>query len=354
VQRRDCVENKTLPGWKKGLAISLALSITAALFVFFIYFEEDTLLSILTLRADFLFWACVLFFSLWLIEGLRIKLLIAALGNEKKISLVDAVQVFLVTFFFASVTPFAAGEWPAQIAALHRKGFSVGEASAVTLTRAFLTKLIFTITALLFLLYNREEPIPAFVNKVFIYAVCVSFSLSFLLFILLWRPALLEWLLQKLDGHSRSDPFPEGSKEESAEGGSRAKKIIKYLKDEINKFSLATSCFSHWKAGTLAVILFLTVLFWLCFLSIGPVLLMGLNMPVPYLKTLAWQFVVQLILPYIPLPGGSGVVELALAGLFKFFVPSSVLGLFIIAWRFFTYYLLLLFGGFAALASFKP
>ncbi len=347
MQNNNHVENKTFPAWKKGLVISLALSIAAVLFVFFTHFEEETLACVFQLRPGFLFWGFMLFFSLWIIEGFRIKLLIAALGNGKKISLVDAMQVFLVTFFFAAVTPFAAGEWPANIVILHRKGLSLGEASAVTIARAFLTKMVFTLTSIIILLgYSSKHPMPIFLSRIFITAIVISFFLGALFFILLWRPGLLEWLMQKLDGIPWVTNFMKKS--------IRGKRSVVYLKNEIKKFSLTTRCFNRWKAGTITVIIILTVVFWVCFFSIGPVLLMGLNTPVPYLNSLVWQFVIQIILPYVPIPGGSGVVELSLASLFKYFVPSSVLGLFIIAWRFFTYYLLLFFGGLASLGSLKP
>lgn len=346
MQRSDHMETKSLPAWKKGLGISLALSITAALIVFFVHFEEDTLVNLLQLRAEYLFWAFVAVLFLGIIEGFRIKLLVALLEHDNSISLVDSMRVFLTTFFFAAVTPFAAGEWPAHVVALHHKGLSLGEASAVTIIRAFLTKLIFTFTAFIFLLFYRDQTIPAYLNKIFLYAVFISFSMSLLFFFLLWRPVFLEWLLQKVD----SIPWLASLLAKS----NRSQRAVFFLKNEVKKFSFAASGLNRRKAGILVAIVLLTIFYWICFFSIAPVLLMGLNMSVPYLKSLSWQFVIQIVLPYIPIPGGSGVVELGLAGLFKYFVPSSVLGLFIIAWRFFTYYILLFLGGLAALGSLKP
>jgi uncharacterized protein (TIRG00374 family) len=339
------VEGRPLPAWKKGLVISLALSIAATLFVFFNYFEEETLLSLLQFRVSFLFLAFLMTLFLWVIEGLRIKLLVAVLGNEKKIGLVEAIRVYLATFFFAAVTPFAAGEWPAHIVALHRLGLSVGEASAVTIARAFFTKIIFTIIAFVFLLLYSDQAIPAFLNKAFLSAVYITFFLSMLFFLLLWRPALLEWLLQKCRSISPLNSFLTKS--------DRGKRFLFFLKNEFEKFALTARGLNRWKTGMLLTIIFLTIFYWICFFSIAPLLLAGLNRHIPYLKSLSWQFIIQLVLPYIPIPGGSGVVELSLAGLVKYFVPSSVLGLFIVAWRFFTYYFLLAFGGLAALGSLK-
>ena len=61
-----------------------------------------------------------------------------------------------------------------------------------------------------------------------------------------------------------------------------------------------------------------------------------------------------MIIIYVPVPGGSGVAEFGLASLFMLFVPSSVLGIFVMSWRFFTYYVLLFLGGLVSLGSFRP
>jgi len=98
----------------------------------------------------------------------------------------------------------------------------------------------------------------------------------------------------------------------------------------------------------------LTAAFWLCLFSIAPVILLGLGKPVPYFQAVIWQFVIQMIIVYLPLPGGSGAAELGLASLFVYFVPPSVLGIFVLVWRLLTYYVSLFFGGLIALGNLKP
>ena len=72
-----------LPTWKKGLGISLALSVAASLFIFVYYFEEETLESLLFVRAGYLLLAVLLIALLCAIEGLRIKLLVSSLGKRR-------------------------------------------------------------------------------------------------------------------------------------------------------------------------------------------------------------------------------------------------------------------------------
>ena len=336
--RDDNMPVKPLPAWKKGLGISLTLSVTAALSVLIYHFEEETLESLLYMRKEFLFVAGLMVLTLCLLEGLRIKVLVATLTQGKRISLFAGMEIFLMTFFFAAVTPFAAGEWPAHIYALKRHGLSIGEATAVTVMRAFVTRILFTAAAFLMFLYFLEQPIPNFINQVFIYAFLGSLASTLVLLLLIWKPHLLERLLQKVS-------FLEKS--------ARGRKVFFYLREEMGEYRDATHSLSRWHIGSVALIVLLTLGFWFFFFSIAPVLLLGLNRVVPFTQALSWQLIVQMITFYVPLPGGSGVVELGVARLYSFFVPASVLGLFVLSWRFFTYYLLLFFGGLVALKRIK-
>ncbi len=314
------------------------MSITVALFIFIYHFEEETLESLLYLRREFLFVALLMVFTLWIIEGMRIKLLVATLSHGKRISLFAGMQIFLMTFFFAAVTPFAAGEWPANIYALKQHGLSLGEATAVTVMRAFVTRILFTAAALFMLIYFQGRPVPTFLNQVFIYAAFVSLVTALLLLLLIWKPLLLERLLQKVSFISNR---------------ARGKKFYHFLHQELRDYRDATLSLNRWKGGAVLLIGILTAGYWICFFSIAPVLLLGLNRIVPFSQAMLWQLVIQMITAYIPLPGGSGVVELGLARLYSFFVPTSVLGLFVLAWRFFSYYILLFFGGLVALNKLK-
>ena len=337
---------KPLPAWKKGLGISLTLSVAAALFVFFRNFDEHTLENLLRVKPEYLFVAGFLVSVLLVLEGLRIKLLVCMLNNGKRLALCPAVQVFLVTFFFASVTPFAAGEWPAHIYALNRQGLSVGESSAVTATRALITRLIFTLTAVSLLAVFKGQPLPAFFDRIFHYAVFVSVITAFLLLFFLRKTSLLVMLLQK--GRSL------GSVKRWLEKSPAGQKTCLFLKQELCAFLDTARSFNRLRLKNMLLIIFLSLAYWFCFFSIAPVILLGLGQPVPYLQALGWQFVIQMIIVYLPLPGGSGVAELGLASLFVFFVHPSVLGIFIIVWRLLTYYLLLLLGGLAALGKLRP
>jgi uncharacterized protein (TIRG00374 family) len=255
------------------------------------------------------------------------------------------MQVYLLTYFFASVTPWAAGEWPTHIYALSRHGLSLGESSAITLARSFLTKFLFTVTAIVLFAVFRGNLVPTFLNGVFAYAVFISAITVLALLIILWKPMLLNLAIKKIGS------LPCGKYLFKKPVGQKA---YLFLGRELQEFFHSTRSFNRFKWGNLLIISLLTVAFWSCFFSIAPIILLGLNEQVPFLQSLLWQIVIQMIVIYVPVPGGSGVTELSLATLFAYFVPTSVLGIFLVAWRFFTYFVSLFSGCVVALGHLRP
>ncbi len=101
------------------------------------------------------------------------------------------------------------------------------------------------------------------------------------------------------------------------------------------------------KKGQLLIVFLLTILYWPLYLAIAPVMLLfGLGMKVVLTTVLVVQFVWLFLISCVPVPGGSGVTEIGFAALFKLFgVPQHLLGIFVVIWRVFTFYLNTFVGG---------
>ncbi|NLC10738.1 MAG: flippase-like domain-containing protein [Firmicutes bacterium] len=331
-----------LPAWRKGLYFSLMLSIASALVIFFLNLDDDTLHSLYRVRPQYLVLALLVLFLLGVIEGLRIREISKDVSG-KAISFARAAQVYLFTFFFAQVTPLALGEWPAHIYALNRHGLTLGQSSAATVIRSFFTKLIFALFAGFFMIFTRGRLTDSFLNHIFRYAFIITILNVCFFLLLLARPNLLEMFAQKISHLSFLKKYLWQTKQ-----GDR---LFLYIQRELHRFKNATRSISRYHSASIFYIFLLTVAYWLCYFSIAPVLLLGLNVEFPFWTALIWQLMVFMVIAYLPIPGGSGVTEFGLATLFNVFVPSSVLGIFILAWRFYTYYLLLFWGGITALGQ---
>ena len=335
--------SRSMPGGKRGLYLSLVLSLLSLGVILALTVDEQTLESVLRLRVQYLLTALIMVFFLWIIEGLRIKSIAHTLGYHGNIRLRDAARVFLVTYFFAGITPLAMGEWPAQIYTLCRAGLTAGESAAVSLVRTVLSKSVFG-TAAAFLLFvdGRAASGSGPIFILFRYAFWLLAGTTLFYVILMWRAGLAQSLLQKLLGFSKFQKLYTRKP--------KLRKFVTRLVTEATHFQETVSQINRKNSLHFLLPMVLTILFWGVFYSIAPVLLAGFGVAVDIRTSMAWQVMIMLVIPYVPIPGGSGVAEFGLATLFAPFVPSSVLGVFIVAWRFFTYYLTLIFGGMLALS----
>jgi len=88
-----------------------------------------------------------------------------------------------------------------------------------------------------------------------------------------------------------------------------------------------------------------SILLYLTFLSFAPALLKAFHIKFALLDIYLLQLPLIYAIFVSPTPGGSGVGELGGAAIFQGLVPPSVVGLFVILWRFFSQYLGATLGG---------
>ena len=88
-----------------------------------------------------------------------------------------------------------------------------------------------------------------------------------------------------------------------------------------------------------------SVLLYITFLNFAPVLLYSLNIKANLVDIYMLELPLIFAIFSSPSPGGSGVGELGGVAIFEHLLPTSLLGLFVILWRFFSQYLSALIGG---------
>lgn len=333
------MEVGTLTGRGRGLYLSLLLGLISIGVLLYYTWEEDTLASLELLNPWGLMSAFLLVLCLWLVEGFRIIFLLKAVGSAVQLPLFFSSRVFLITFFCAGITPWALGEWPAHILALSRQNVPPGEAAAATLLRSLYTKALFVVLSGFIIIFSGSLGVKASTGRIFQGAFLAVAISSFAYFLVILKPGMVVFLLSLLQRFALTRHLYEGNK-----GVAR---FLRTLLSETRRFR--TSLKHVWRRGPLWLFLplFFSILYWLLYFSIAPVILWSFGMDPPYLIAISWQVMIFLILSYVPLPGGSGAAEFSAATLFVSFVPAPFIGIFIAAWRFFTYYLTLFFGGLA-------
>lgn len=100
------------------------------------------------------------------------------------------------------------------------------------------------------------------------------------------------------------------------------------------------------KAFNFYLVILATFGYWVCFFAVAPLLMQafGLHTPGMFVKSIMLQFILFFIMAYMPVPGGSGVMELGLFSVLSF-VPVHIRAILIIIWRFLSYHLSTLVGG---------
>lgn len=322
--------------WRRGLAISLTLSIVVALVLIWKTFEPETLENLGLFRPRFLMLALAMLAGAICVEGWRIGLVANAMGG--KIGWFRGCVVYLSITFVGLATPMGMGELPALTYLYNRSGLQLGVSLAAAIVRSFVTKLVFLAGIIWLFIINRGRvQFGAVTEDLFTIVAILSASTTVVNAAYVMFPKVIQRIFAKLPKRWQRGPL------------GRWQQRLEFEAEEFDK-----GLKIMWTRGPLLLIKIslLSILYWGLWFGLLPVLARGLGVFVEDPSILiSRQFALTLALPYIPVPGASGALELGMAGVFQGIVPRSVLGIFILSWRLLTYYLLLILGAVAALGS---
>jgi glycosyltransferase 2 family protein len=324
----------TLPikSWlKKGLSFVLILTVVSSGFLFFTSASSRNWFHWDKLNYWAIFAASLALISSWLIEAVRIRLIASGLGDQIPFHKVLAIN--LATLFTGNVTPFNSGGVPTQIYLLCQNGVQPGRASAIVTIRVILTTLLFTlISPLLLAFYYTKFPF-GLVHQITTIAIPLACLVSIFLIAFIIKPKLARYFVAFLINCLKSGKI-----------GARIQPLLAKALSELEVFHESIKTFRN--GLNFYLVSLYTFLYWTVFFSIAPLLMYAFNFNATevFLESIFFQFVLVFILAYLPIPGGSGVMELSLFSVFVF-IPLHVRAIFILAWRFLSYYLSTIVGG---------
>ena len=323
----------------QGLKLAIVLSLLISSFIIFITFDRKALGDILdNIQVEFFLYILLLVLLQWSAASLLLKTLVKAVGD--KIKFRTAFQIYLSGAFVANVTPFASGGAPFQIYFLHKKGVNIGKSTVVVVVQLLLRLFFFGFMTLVFLLFFGDIVSPGILPDTFFYIAFgggLLVSLGIILLTLL--PGVAEKIVNLLLRVARIRRFFKKNR--------RAKKLLVKARRELKEFRYSLVVISKKKKLLLAAAFF-TVMNWSFLFLIMPILLVGLGGGSHFFQAYVMQTIFYLVLPFMPTPGASGIAEIGFASLFVSFIPGNLIGLVMFGWRLFTFYLLLLAGGFFA------
>lgn len=306
--------------------IALVLSVGGVAAVFWATVDEGGWDILRYIEAAYLYLALASVGVLWLLESLRYQAALQILGG--RMGFLATLEVHLASSFAANITPFSSGGPPVATYLMCRQGISLDKALTLVTMRLVLTLGFFLVAVpAVLILYGSFLELNFWLEVALLVVIFFLLGLASFFFYLLFHAGkirrVVRWAVNiKLVRRFLKDPQAS------------ARRIY----TELMRYNRSLILLLKGRKIMLALILFYTVLIWGVFFAIGPLLLLGLGLNIPVMLTVVRQVIFYFLTSYLPLPGGSGVVEVGLASLFASVVPKNLLGGFVAGWRLLTYH----------------
>lgn len=318
---------------RRGVRVFILLGVLAAGTVMALTVNRDTLTGLAELKPHWLALTILLWLFATGVDGLR--LVILSWAGEHRLSLRRAVEVILAGFFMAAITPFQVGGLPLQLYAMNRWGISPGKATAMLLVRTILFYgMLFAASPFIAVRLGVSSLLFKVLSG---YIAVVAGTGLILITLTLFFPALVTRWRWQLSRRTRPGRF--------------RRLLIRFL-GEFRQFARGVKL--YFVGRNLLYLLaatILTVVYILSYFGMTAAILGGLGVisvaDVP--RVLGINNLLMAVLLYIPTPGSSGVAEAAAAGLYSMLCPKHMLGIFVVLWRLFSFYISAFLGGAVAL-----
>ncbi|UUX93470.1 lysylphosphatidylglycerol synthase transmembrane domain-containing protein [Methanoplanus endosymbiosus] len=328
----------------KWLAISVAFSIIVLVIVLYFTIDENTITYLKELQPQFLVAAILLHVLSMGFWAARIKLMSRSLGY--KVPFMHCLNMVFANLLIAAVTPSQAGGEPVRIHELYRADVPLGDATAIVILERVLDGILLGLIggiAVLMLWLGSEElglglgiTLPLAFMWIMIMGFVILFAYS------VKNPNFLKNLVKKISGFLTKRWHAE-----------KAEKLMNNIDSEVDNFHGALKNYiGHSKIGLLWGGIF-TILYWFNEFFIASLILMGLGQAPHIIESFVAQIIIAIIM-MIPLtPGSSGIAELSATSLYSLFIPSSIVGIFVVLWRIILYYMNIFMGVFATVIIVK-
>lgn len=307
------------------VCVALGISVIALVLLSLLTMDKNTFKAISHIEVFSLVMVLVLVVGRWGLECLRYSLIIK--GIDRKMSFGKSSKAIMGAAFTGAITPARSASFPVQVFFLTRYGLTGGEATAVSVTGGAISLLVMTLAMPVVLILGLTKMHVSLGLSTVIIAVAVIAMFAFIIAIISVRDPsrvtrAIAFLMPRF---IRVKPKYKSFEEKLGRG--------------VADFSESLRRLLKAKKGLLALIFLLTAAFWLSGAFVASFLVRGFGFPQFFWKALLGQMLVTSILPFTPVPGESGVAEVAFAGIFSVFIAKNALALVTLAWRFFMLYL---------------
>jgi len=317
---------------RKWLFLSLGISLAVIFIILVLTIDANTFIALERCIPAFLLLSLLMHVASLIFWALRIKLMCRSLGYS--VSLRHCFNLVCSNTFIANVTPSQVGGEPVRVYELNKAGVPGGEATAIVIMERVFDGIILAIGTIIciFLLggFFSDIALPnGWIISAYVAAgVFTGLVILFLVFAKnrRWGIALME-KIAKFTTRKKSKEIQCKRKEKFETYAIR-------FYDTLKRFVTSS------KPGLLFGLLF-TIIYWANEFIIAFFICLGLGVePTPslFLLSIIFQLLISVIM-MIPLtPGSVGVAEISLGAFYSIIIPSSLVGIFVLIYRFIFYY----------------
>ncbi len=332
----------------KTIKFSIILSIIISLAIIFIilYFTIDIktfdYFSKVKIRYEYFIIAFFLQILSWFIWGARLKVLSHELEKDFTINLWDSTKIVIANLFLASITPSMAGGEPVRIYLLKEDGLSVGAATASVLSERLLDAI--------FIIFCVPLAFYIFRNYIEIGYIQLGLTIGILIFSII---IFLFIITVKYPNKTKSLLIMISEKIDKIRKIKIKNKIFDRINTEVDNFHRCMIFFITEGKKIFIIAGSLTILYWVTIFLIPSMIFLGLGLKPFYILSYSAQILLIVVIMLPTTPGSSGVTEGFLAGLYSVLIGSSLIGVFILIFRFITYHFNLIIGAIFQYKIFK-
>jgi uncharacterized protein (TIRG00374 family) len=348
------VDDKKKKTVRLPMIIALTLSIAIIILILYFTIDASTLNKLSSVNIKYEFFVIAIFLNIlyWILWGARIKVLSNAIDNNVNIGLWKSTKIVIANLFLAGVTPSMAGGEPVRIHLLNKDGMSFGSATAVVLGERLLDAIFILILVPIAVFFFKDKPGVQFLSVglwigVFVFIILLLFFLYAII-----KPERIKAFLIKIN--KKLNRLTKKKESQS--------KVIARINREVDNFHMSMTHFVGEGRNAFFKASILTVLFWSTGFMIPSMILLGLGLPPFFVESYAAQVLLLVIIMMPTTPGSAGVAEVGIYGLYGVLIgtgSASLIGVFIILYRFITYHMSLIAGAifmqriFKSVASFS-
>ena len=175
---------------RKGIILFLTITVSVALFIIIKTIDKETWYLIAHLHPRVIMMTLLWVLLTWTMDFFTLKVL--ARSTDGDFTLKEGIDIVLINYFGAAITPLQSGGGPFQVYLLYRAGIPIGKGIAITLMRTILLLIILSIGGPIILHYYPNL-LPGVWGKIAYYYV-ISFVVGVwtVIFFSIYKPRAIK------------------------------------------------------------------------------------------------------------------------------------------------------------------